>query len=174
VRPRTLLAAIAAVPLIAVAAATPASAIGPEPWQPYEATDFVAPAGRYCDFDLAVTAVEDAEEVRVSARYADGSVRVHEYRGTLVSRFTNVATGESVIRDLSGHAWQELYPDGVTTKSFTGLGPFSFGFRATDGYPRGYYRLDGLHAITIAPDGTRDMAVDAGPVENLCETLAQD
>lgn len=158
--------------LMVIGAATPASATSaPEPWQPYETTDFVAPAGRYCDFELAVTAVEDEEEVRVNARYADGAARVYEYRGKLISRFTNMATGESVTRDLSGRAWQEMYPDGVTTKSFTGLGPFGFGFRATDGYPRGYYRLDGLHSITIAPDGTRDMAIDAGPAENLCEAL---
>jgi hypothetical protein len=174
VRPRILITAIVAAVLTVGISGAPASATGfePEPWRPYQATDFVAPAGRYCDFELAVTAVEDDEEVRVSARYADGAVRVYEYRGKLVGRFTNMATGESVIRDLSGHAWVEMYPDGVTMKSFTGLGPFGAGFRATDGYPRGYYRLDGLHSITFAPDGTRDMAVDRGPAENLCATLA--
>jgi hypothetical protein len=118
-----------------------------------------------------VTAVADEEEFRVSARYPDGNVRVYEYRGTLVSRFTNLATGKSVTRDLSGHAWTEMYPDGQTMRTFTGAGPFAFGFRATDPYERGYYRFDGLHVITLRADGTRHMAVDAGPAENMCTTL---
>jgi hypothetical protein len=168
-----VLAAAAALTTTTAPALAERTSAGPEPWQPYEATDFVAPAGRYCDFDLAVTAVEDEEEYRVHSRYPDGSVRVYEYRGTLVTRFTNVATGASVTRDLSGHAWQEMYADGQATKSFTGAGPFSFGFRETDTYPRGYYRLDGLHVIALDADGTRHMRVAAGEAENLCTTLGQ-
>ncbi|HEX2133984.1 MAG TPA: hypothetical protein VHH15_20760 [Actinophytocola sp.] len=144
---------------------------GPEPWQPYEATDFVSPAGKYCDFALSVSAVEDEEEYRVVSRYPDGAVRVYEYRGKLVTEFTNVATGESVIRDLSGHAWTEMYPDGQTMKTFTGIGPFGFGFREEDPYPRGYYRLDGLHVITLDEDGTRRMPVAVGEAENVCAAL---
>lgn len=154
-----------------VVAAAPAAA-APEPWQPYRAVDFVAPAGKYCAFDLAVTAVEDGEEYRVAARYPGGAERVVEYRGTLITRFTNVATGESVVRDLSGHAWEERYPDGGPTKSFTGVGPFGFGFRAGDDFAQGYYRLDGVNVVTIAPDGTRALPVNAGTAENLCDTLA--
>ncbi|MCT2584778.1 hypothetical protein [Actinophytocola gossypii] len=175
-RTRTLVRAVlAALTITAVTATAPAQAdegpVGPEPWLPYETTDFVAPAGRYCDFELSVTAVEDEEEYRVVSRYPDGAVRVYEYRGKLITRFTNVATGESVTRDLSGHAWTEMYPDGVTMRSFTGIGPFGFGFRETDPYPRGYYRLDGLHVITIDEDGTRSMPVAAGDAENVCTAL---
>jgi hypothetical protein len=173
-RIRNVAKAVLMAMLLVGAVATPAQADqrqGPEAWQPYRATDFVAPAGRYCDFDLGVTAVVDEEEYRVSARYPDGNVRVYEYRGTLVSRFTNLASGESVTRDLSGHAWTEMSPDGQTMTSFVGAGPFSFGFRATDPYERGYYRFDGLHVITLDADGTRHMTVDAGPAENMCTTL---
>lgn len=109
--------------------------------------------------------------MRVDARYPDGAIRVNEYRGKLVSRFTNLATGESVVRDLSGRGFEELYPDGLTLKSFTGLGPFGFGFRDGDGFPKGYYRLSGLHSIALTRDGVRSMAVDGGPEENMCETL---
>lgn len=143
----------------------------PEPWQPYRATDFVTPAGRSCDFDLSVAAVEDEEEYRVYSRYPDGTPRIYEYRGKLITRFTNLATGEATIRDLSGHAWVEMYPDGQTMKAFSGIGPFSIGFRATDTYPRGYYRLDGLHRITMDPDGTRHMEVAIGDQEDICQTL---
>lgn len=145
--------------------------VGPEPWQPYRSADFVAPAGRYCDFDLSVQAVEDEEEYRVLSRYPDGTERLVEYRGKLITRFTNLATGESAVRDLSGHAWVELYPDGVAMKSFTGAGPFGLGFRATDPYAQGYYRLDGLHQITMDPDTTRHMTIDAGTEENMCHVL---
>lgn len=171
-RTRSLVTAGVVSLLGVVGAGTPAAAgTWPEPWQPYQTENFVTPAGKYCDFELAVTALEDGEEFRVDARYPNGAVRVNEFRGTLITRFTNVATSESTVRDLSGHAWQELYPDGETTMSFTGIGPYGYGFRATDGFPRGYYRFDGLHKITIAPDGTRAMAIDGGPTENICETL---
>ncbi|HEY7595198.1 MAG TPA: hypothetical protein VH969_18760 [Actinophytocola sp.] len=155
----------------AAAAETQTASFDPEPWQPFRATNFTAPAGRYCDFDLQVTAVEDEEEVRVDARYPDGAIRLNEYRGKLVSRFTNLATGESVLRDLSGRGFEERYPDGRTLKSFTVIGPFSFGFRDGDGFPKGYYRLSGLHSISLTQTGVRSMAVDAGPEENMCETL---
>ena len=128
---RTMVRVAVAAALLA-ATATPAQATeSPEPWQPYRATDFVSPAGRSCDFDLAVSAVEDEEEYRVASRH----------------------------------------PDGETMRSFTGVGPFGFGFRATDTYPRGYYRFDGLHRITLDPDGTRHLPVAAGTAENICVVL---
>lgn len=170
-RARNLAVAALAVVLTALGA-TPAQAVsGPEPWQPYTATDFVAPEGKYCAFALAVEAIVDEEEFRVVTRYPDGAERVLEYRGELVTRFTNVATGASVVRDLSGHAWLELYPDGQAMKSFSGIGPFGFGFRAEDDYPQGYYRFDGVTLITIAEDGTRTLRYTSTE-ENLCDTLS--
>lgn len=156
----------------AATAETRTGGIHPEPWQPFRTTNFTAPAGRYCDFDLAVTAVRDEEEVRVDARYPDGAIRVNEYRGALVSRFTNLATGASVERDLSGRGFEERYPDGTALKSFTVVGPFGFGFRDGDGFAKGYYRLSGLHKVALTEAGVRSMAVDAGPEENMCETLS--
>jgi hypothetical protein len=169
-----IVATVAALVLVGMSGVPAAAAPGgvhPGPWQPFRATDFTAPAGRYCDFDLQVTAVQDEEEVRVDARYPDGAIRLNEYRGALVSRFTNLATGESVVRDLSGRGFEERYPDGTTLRSLTGIGPFGFGFRDGDGYPKGYYRLAGLHSVVLTEDGGRTMAVDAGPAENMCETL---
>jgi hypothetical protein len=165
--------AVVAVAVVGVTSGSAqASGYEPEPWQPYRTTGFEAPAGKYCSFALRAEPIADEEEYRVVDRYADGTPRLYEYRGKLVDRFTNVSTGESVVRDLSGHAWHEVHEDGVTWKSFTVVGPFSAGFRAEDPYPQGYYRFDGLHSITFDADGIRHMAVDAGPAENLCETLA--
>ncbi len=162
-------AAIAALALVLTAAPAQAE---PEPWQPYRSTPFEAEAGKYCDFALRVEPVEDEEEYRVTARYPDGTPHLYEYRGKLVSRFTNVATGESVVRDISGHAWHEVYPDGETWKSFSVLGPFTAGFRAEDSHGQGYYRFDGVTSIAYEQDGTRHLRVSTGESENFCETLA--
>ncbi len=145
--------------------------VSPEPWQPYPTAPFVLPAGQYCAFQVNVDVVADEGEIRVDARYPDGAVRVDEFRGKLVVRFV-ASSGKSAERDLSGSGWMELYPDGVTRKSFTGVGPFGARFEARDAYPQGYYRFDGLTVITFDRDGTRHVPFATGPRENLCETLS--
>ncbi len=162
--------ALMAIAMFALPAQAGGRTLGPEQWKPYTAQDFTSLAGVYCAFDLRVASVKDDEEVRVDARYPDGSVRVYEFRGTLVSRFTNLATGKSVVRDLSGDGVETLRADGKL-ESFGGIGPFSIGFHASDPYPQGYYRLDGVHLVTFDADGTRHMTVAFGPEENLCKTL---
>jgi hypothetical protein len=151
------------------AAAAPAG-LQPEPWQPVEAGDFAVAAGRLCTFGFQAHITENQELFRVDARYPDGAPRIEEFRGKLLVQFTNASTGRSVIWDLSGYGLEELYPDG-SEKSFLGIGPFSIGFRAIDPYPQGYYRLDGVHAVTIDPDGTRHLSFDGGTEENLCQTI---
>jgi hypothetical protein len=168
-RGATIVAALTAVVLAAGAA--PAAATGPEPWKPVRSESSTSPAGRHCTFPLETQIVDDQEESRVDARYPDGSVKVVEYRGALIVDFVNVDTGERIRRDLSGRGVETLYPDG-STSSFGGVGPFGFGFQATDDYPQGRYVLDGIHQITYDKDGTKHMAIAIGPEENVCETLA--
>jgi hypothetical protein len=159
--------------LVFVAGAASASA-APEQWRPFQTSGFVAPAGKFCAFELKGDITKDEEETRVDARYPDGAVRVNEYRGPLFLRFTNTASGKSVVRDLGGQGWEELYPNGVSRKSFTIVGRFSAGFTATDDFPQGYYHFDGgFHVITFDQDGTRHLPVAYGPAENLCGTLSQ-
>jgi hypothetical protein len=159
-------AAVAALP----AAAAPAT--HPEPWQPVEAGDFAVAAGRYCTFGFAAHITENQEQFRVDARYPDGAPRILEFRGKLLVTFTNSTTGKATLWDLSGYGVQEVYPDGATEKSFVGVGPFAIGFRATDNYPKGYYRLSGFHVVTITQDDVRNLTVDGGQEENLCQTVA--
>jgi hypothetical protein len=167
-RGATIVAALTAVVLAAGAA--PAAATGFEPWKPYRSEPWTAPAGKYCTFPLQLDIVADQEEVRVTARYPDGSVRAEEYRGELIVGFTNVETGERIQRDVSGRGAATYYQDG-NTASFGGVGPFGIGFRAEDDYPQGYYVLNGVHNITYDKDGTKHMAIAVGPEENVCETL---
>lgn len=174
-RIRTLLASVALPVAGVLATATPASAapteFHPEPWQPAEAGDFAVAAGRLCTFGFHAHIAQNEEQFRVDARYPDGAPRIQEFRGKLIVQFSNDTNGNSVRWDLSGYGVQELYPDG-SEKSFFGIGPFSIGFRATDPYPQGYYRLDGIHLVTIDPDGTRHLTFDGGTEENLCQTIA--
>jgi hypothetical protein len=164
--------AIAAAAALLATPTAPAS-VHPEPWQPFRSPGFTAPAGKYCPFEFTVATTKDEEQSRVDARYADGTVHILEIKGALITVFTNTATNTAITRDLSGRGWEEFYPDGKTLKSITVIGPFSIGFRSTDDFPQGYYRLDGLHTITIDPDGTRHMPIAAGPFENLCLPLGE-
>jgi hypothetical protein len=160
----------AVVALLLGTGASPAAA-SPEPWKPYRSEPWTAPAGKYCTFPLRLEIVADQEQVRVDARYPDGSVRVEEYKGLLIVEFVNVDTGERIRRDVSGHAWVTYRPDG-SWESFSGVGPFGHGFRAGDDFPQGYYVLNGVHTITYDVDGTRRMPVAVGTEENVCEPLA--
>jgi hypothetical protein len=155
--------------LTLLALATPAAAEPlPSPWQPDPTTPFALPAGPYCTFELKVDILKDEGEVRVDARYPDDKVRINEYQGVLVAKFSG--NGKSAVRDLSGRGWREFYPDGVTTKSFTGLGPFGARIQTSDKYPQGYYVFDGFTVITFDRDGTRHVPIH-GPQENICQTL---
>jgi hypothetical protein len=166
------------VPLVVVAAllgpAAPAAAqqagYRPEPWQPWVQEGWTAPAGRYCSFPLQVVVVSQDIRTRVSARYADGAVRLEEFAGPLTVDFVNVDTGRSVRRDAGGSGVLEHRPDGSWLR-YTIIGPAGFGFRPGDGHPLGYYILDGLHVITFDPAGVRTLAVALGGQENVCHPL---
>jgi hypothetical protein len=162
---------VAALALLAgVPATANASTFHPEPWRTFRSAPFTLPAGQYCAFELHVDIVADEEEIRVDARYPDGTVHVNEYRGKLVVNF--VGNGSSAVRDLSGTGWEEFYPGGVNRKTFTVAGPFGARFKTGDHYPQGYYRFDGFTVITFQPDGTRALPVQQGTRENMCQTLS--
>src|SRR5689334_4082948 len=76
-----------------------------ERWQPYHEDALTLPAASYCgDFDLTSTPVEQRVRSRVLQRYESGAVRVQEFKGLLLVVVTNESTGDSVRRNLSGHA----------------------------------------------------------------------
>lgn len=173
VRQILVAAAMLAATAFTVGTAGPVSAdvsTGPEPWEPIQQEEWTAPAGRYCDFPLHVDVQFDTERTRVLERYPDGTVKRREYIGALISDFVNVDTGARHRSNSSAQGFVDFRPDG-TWERFSGHGPFGFGFRATDPYPRGYYELTGYHVIEIDPDGTKHMVVDNGDEENVCEAL---
>jgi hypothetical protein len=150
----------------------PASAQLPGEWEPHETPPFEAAAGTRCPFTLRGDVVEDQEEIRTFASFPDGSPRLQAIRGPLVMRFTNVESGESVVRDLTGLGILIYKRDG----SFTLLlanGSFAVGLSPTDEGGPAFLVFSGTgHSVRFDADGSRHVRYGIGPVENLCETLA--
>ncbi|MEU7763425.1 hypothetical protein [Micromonospora aurantiaca (nom. illeg.)] len=142
----------------------------PEPWRPSIQEDWTGPAGRYCSFPLQVRVVSQDVRVRVLARYATGAVRREEYAGPLTVDFVDADTGRAVRRDAGGSGLLEYRPDGGWLR-YTIVGPAGFGFRPGDHYRRGYYILDGLHVISVDPDGTRALTLGIGRQDDICVAL---
>lgn len=152
--------------------AVPARAALPGEWEPYRTEPFEVAAGTRCAFTLRGDVLKDREEIRTFASFPDGSPRVQVIRGPLVMRFTNVESGMSVVRDLSGTGALVYEPDG----SFTLIllhGHFAAGLAPTDeGGPAFLYFSGTGHSVRFDADGSRTVHLGVGPVEDLCETLA--
>ncbi len=88
-------------------------------------------------------------------------------------RWSNVETGESVVRDQSAKAVAEYGSDGALDKMTSMGGAFSAGVPEGGSPSKGVFIIDGKwSSIVIEDDGTR--AITLGPrgtLENLCETL---
>jgi hypothetical protein len=150
----------------------PASAAAPSPWSPLTTASFELPAGARCDFALRGDVLEGKERIRTLESYPDGSPRVQEIVGQLVVRYTNVETGESVDRNLTGTALVIIEADGSFTLSLVG-GHMAVGFGVTDEPSSAFLIFTGAgHEVFFAADGTRTATFGDGPVEDICWTLA--
>jgi hypothetical protein len=166
----SIIVAIAGIGSLAIAPAASAAGGTDHPqWKPYRAKPFTNTDT--CSFTVQGDIVEDEEETRVDATYADGSPKVQEFRGPLVIRFTNASTGASVVRDVSGYGRLRVRQDGSSSWFFDGGA--SVGVRAGNRTtPPGSYILRGTFALEIASDGTRTIRRIHATQENLCTTLA--
>lgn len=139
-------------------------------WQPYQSQPYTVAAGERCAFGVHAEPVVDEERIATLTTYPDGSPRQQVITGDLRVRYTNLDSGASVEHDLSGTAFIDYGTDGSMTHRY--LGPVSVGFRATDAYPKGIWRLDGYHEVTFAAGGgVREITVDAGTEHNVCTDL---
>jgi hypothetical protein len=157
---------IAAIAGTVVALCAPAAAAGD--WQPYRTAPFTTSG--VCPFAVRGDIVKDQEEARTDAYLPDGTPRIEEFRGPLVIRFTNTATGRSAVRDVSGYGRLHRFADGGSAWYFDGGASVRVpqGNRA---YPAGWYVVHGRFRLTVAPDGTRDFPRPPARTENLCRTL---
>ncbi|MFI1097313.1 hypothetical protein [Streptomyces sp. NPDC020917] len=143
----------------------------PGPWQPYRSTPFTDAAGDVCDFALHADVVQDGERIRTLAVDATGAPTEQEVTGPLVFRYTDVATGAAVDRDLAGTAWLFHHADGSQT--WVVDGHLGLGIHAANPYQaRGYSVLTGTLVLSIGTDHFPRVTAHAGPVEDLCATLA--
>ncbi|MGH3458465.1 hypothetical protein [Aeromicrobium sp.] len=156
----------------ALAISGAASADTPEPWQPYVEGDLTLPAERYCGFEVIAHPEYQKIQSQVLDRYEDGAVRTEQYRGPLLSRFTNQETGAEDVVDLGGRALATYTPEGKLQRYET-WGPVGVGYPAGagDALLQGYYRLSGHHVVTFNADGSRDLTVDEGPELNICTLI---
>jgi hypothetical protein len=147
--------------------AAPGVASAKSPWQPFRAAPFDLPAGSRCAFELRGDIVRDKERIRT---LAGGQ---QEVRGPLVSRYTNVSTGESIVRNLAGDALIDLRPDGSIARITLLHGHLAVGLGATDPGGPAFLVLSGRgFAVDFAPDGRRTVTFGRGTVEDVCRTLA--
>ncbi|WP_051369602.1 hypothetical protein [Phycicoccus elongatus] len=143
-----------------------------EAWQPYVEGTLTLPADRYCgDFDLELSAQEQDIVSKVTTRWDTGGERTVAYKGPLLTRATNLSTGESVVIDLGGKAGALYRADG-SLQTYSLNGPVGVGWpQDGGGLSRGYYLMDGKHVIDYAPDGTRTLTEDKGSETDVCRLV---
>ena len=173
----TRLTALAALSAALVAAAPSAANAEKEKqgsgWIPYEQPDIDYAAGFRCEFAMHGEVLRDEEEYKDVALWSDGSVRTQLWRGALVIRWTNVDTGESVVRDQSARAVAEYGSDGALDSMTSMRGSFGAGLGEGGDPGKGAYIVSGRWSgIVLEDDGTRAIVLGPnGTLENLCETL---
>lgn len=165
----TVPAVLAATVLAAPAAAGAAS--HPVPWHRYRTRPWHDSPGKVCTFGLSGTPVKDREQTRILARYPNGKPKVQEFRGPLYARYTNLHTGKSVTRNLSGYGWFFYRPSGGVrffVASHVGL-TIDVGNK---GFPAGEWVITGQAWVRISSAGDTYIRLLHASAENLCRTLS--
>ncbi len=167
------LATVAVTAVPTARAETVRGAVGqPGGWSPYRTAPFTLAAGARCPFGLSGTPVRDRERIRTLATFADGKPRIQEVKGPLVVRYTNLDSGRSVRRNLTGRALVTYGADG-SFKETLEHGHFAAGLSASDLGGPGFFVLTGSgFGLAVAADGSRTLSLGTGRVENLCTTLS--
>lgn len=136
--------------LVAVLPSATASADSNGGWTPvtYQPRDYAA--GTVCSYELKEEFPTQAVEQHITATYPDGSPLRTDFRGPLIARFTNVATGATVDEDLSGVGTLYNFRDGSSLWSV----PDNLGVTIRSGDPyhaQGEYVLSGGSVVWISP-----------------------
>jgi hypothetical protein len=155
---------------LALGAATAAAADGSwGSWEPTFQGPITVPAGTVCPF--AVSAEPVREDLAVRYHFdASGSVDAYEFKGPLLARITNVDTGASAVRSLSGFGSVVPHADGSYDAVFEG-GVLLF-LRSADSPSSELLLLTGRTVLHRSATGVKTVVAANGASENLCETLA--
>ncbi|MGW5670452.1 hypothetical protein [Micromonospora sp. NPDC003776] len=168
-------AAVAVAAALLAAVPAPASAasddIAPGAWEPAPQAPFELPAGARCEFPVRMELIRDEVRKLSLSTYPDGSPERELYDGDLIGRFTNLATGTSIITDASGRSLIEYGTDGSMTWNVTG--PVLVGFRENAGsLPKGLYIIDGEYTLTFSSTGVKTLTMRHGTVQDLCAAVS--
>lgn len=139
-------------------------------WEPAPSAPWEVPAGDRCDFAVSGKPLVDEVVRRVLTRHPDGTPKDVAYKGALVLRVTNTATGATYDADVSGSALVEYRTD--DSQSWAVHGPVLVGVAEGGGnLPRGLYVVDGTYAMDIGPDGYKTVTMAHGTRTDICERL---
>jgi hypothetical protein len=139
------------------------------PWQATYQGAITAPAGSVCAF--TVTAEPVREDLRFRYHYdSDGNVDGYQATGQLIAKITNVDTGTSVVRNLSGPGTVTFNADGSYDAVVNG--DFLVFFLAEDDPSHALLLFSGRTVLHGAPNGAKTLIAQSGQVENLCDTLS--
>jgi hypothetical protein len=141
------------------------------PWTPLGADSFQLAAGTRCPFTLRSDVTANAERIRTLETYPDATPRLQEVVGLLLVRYTNVESGESVERNLTGTALVEYPEDGGFILTLVG-GHMAIGLPPTVPGGPAYLVFTGTgFSLDLNADGSRTITYGNGQIENICDTL---
>jgi hypothetical protein len=129
-------------------------------------------AGFCPGFAVHVEVVRDAEVAATTTTPPPDKTVVTLVTGTLIERYTNVATGKTITRNVSGDTTTTVAPNGDGTFVATGTNRLIFGpkGRANTGEPA---LVVTSGTVTVTFDGNVATGFSlSGEQENLCQTLA--
>ena len=156
---------------VLAAPATAGAASHPVPWHRFRTAPWHDAPGKVCTFGVSAKPVKDGEQTRILARYPNGKPRVQEFRGPLYARYTNMRTGKSVTRNLSGYGWFFYGTSGGVrffVASHVGL-TVDVGNK---GWPAGEWVFAGQAWVRITSAGDTHIHLLHATAENLCRTLS--
>ena len=132
-----------------------------------EHADFEFPAGEVCSFAVSVESLRGRGHSRV---WEEEDATVHtKITGSLVARLTNLATGESVVRNLSGPVDQWEHPDGTAT--VINRGHTLAWLTPAEGGPA-LWAQAGTILWSVDEEGLFSVVRQTGRTEDLCATLS--
>jgi hypothetical protein len=176
---RRLLVLLITTALRVVAATAVAAAADPVPVnnQPFTLPQqTIAPNGKvagFCPgFTVHVDVVRDTEVATTTRTPPPDKTIVRLVTGTLIERYANVATGKTIVRNVSGDTTTTVAPNGTGTFLGTGSSRLIFGpkGRANTGEPA-LVVTTGTVAVTFDGSVATGFSL-TGEQENLCQTLA--
>jgi hypothetical protein len=162
------LSAFLAMALVALATTATTASAGDR--MPVDNGEIFLPGAVFCGFDVDINVVENQEFQTITD--LPGGSQVTDVTGRFVESYENLATGKTIVRNVSGPTTTTTRPDGTAT--FVGRGNnrliFGPGGRRNTGEPA-LVVTSGRATVTITGNTVTSFSL-SGRQENLCATLA--